>query len=208
MSESRDVDRLSAFTDGVLAIAITLLVLDIQPPDGIGGFSDAELAQALWGLWPKYMGYAISFLVIGNYWIGHTAAFRGLKAIDGGLVWLNILFLLAIGFVPFVTSVISENDGRVATTLYAATMIVASFIFLLMWLHARRRGLFSTPVEPERTRRPLVRSLVVGGVFTLSILIAQFDADIARLTWLLLIPGHALTRRKELSGKPADPLAG
>jgi uncharacterized membrane protein len=128
MSESRDVERLTAFTDGVIAIAITLLVLDIHLPRPAGELDDATLLADLLAIWPNYFGYALSFLVIGNFWVGHPRRLRTLKSVDASLLWLNILFLLTIGFTPFVTSVLSENDGGVATILYAATMIVACYL--------------------------------------------------------------------------------
>ena len=193
MTESRDVERLTAFTDGVIAIAITLLVLDIHLPRPAGGLDDAALLADLLAIWPNYFGYALSFLVIGNFWVGHTRRLRALKSVDAALLWLNILFLLAIGFMPFVTSVLSENDGRVATILYAATMIVASLLLTLIWRHAVSRQHVVLP-SPER-RVEALRSATVPGVFALSIVVAWYAPAYARQTWLLLIPLMILNRR-------------
>ena len=192
MSETRDVERLTAFTDGVIAIAITLLVLDIRLPRPAGGLDDAGLLADLLAIWPQYFGYVLSFLVIGNFWVGHTRRLRTLRSVDTRLLWLNILFLLVIGFMPFVTSVLSENDGRVATILYAATMIVASLLLTLVWRHAVRRE-HAVLTRPER-RVERLRALIVPGVFALSIVVAVYAPGRARETWLLLIPLLVLNR--------------
>ena len=81
-SESRDVERLTAITDGVVAIAITLLVLDIRLPRPVGGLGDSALLADLLAIWPKYLGYVLSFLVIGNFWVGHTRRLRTLKSVE------------------------------------------------------------------------------------------------------------------------------
>ena len=193
MSETREVERLTAFTDGVMAIAITLLVLDIRLPRPAGGLDDAALMADLLAIWPQYFGYALSFLVIGNFWVGHTRRLRTLKSVDGGLLWLNILFLLTIGFMPFATSVLSETAGRVATILYAGTMIVASLLLTLIWRYAVRREHVVLPKSERRMES--LRSLTVPGVFALSIVVAWFAPGYARDTWLLLIPLLMLNRR-------------
>ncbi len=186
MSENRDVERLTAFTDGVIAIAMTLLVLDIRLPRPAGELDDAALLADLLAIWPKYFGYALSFLVIANFWLGHTRRLRTLKSVDATLLWLNILFLLAIGFIPFVTSVLSENEGRVATILYAATMIVASLLLTLVWRYALSRE--HVALSGITRRVEALRSLTVPGVFALSIVVAVLVPGYARDTWLLLIP--------------------
>jgi uncharacterized membrane protein len=190
--ESRDVERLIAFTDGVMAIAITLLVLDIRLPRPAGELDDASLLSDLLAIWPEYFGYALSFLVIGNFWVAHARRLRTLKSVDAELLWLNVFFLLVIGFMPFVTSVLSENDGRVATILYAATMIVASLLLTLVWRYAVHR---EHAVLPRAERRvESLRALAVPGVFALSIVVAWYAPGHARDTWLLLIPLLALNR--------------
>jgi uncharacterized membrane protein len=199
MSESRDLDRLTAFTDGVIAIAATLLVLDIRLPRPTGELDDSRLLADLVAIWPKYIGYVLSFLVIGNFWVRHTHRLRTLKSVDGGLLWLNILFLMVVGFMPFVTSVLSENAGRVATILYAATMIVASLLLTLIWHHAAR---IEHIVLPRNERRAeIYRSSTVPGVFALSIVVAWYAPDYARDTWLLLIPLLPLSRYLDRRGR-------
>lgn len=192
MSESRDVERLNAFTDGVMAIAITLLVLDIRLPRPAGKLGDAELLSDLLRIWPQYLGYVVSFLVIGEFWAAHMRRLRTLESIDAALTSLNILFLLVVGFIPFVTSVLSDNDGSVATILYATTVAVGSLLLTLLWHYAVRRQHVALPQEARRIE--IWRSVTVPAVFGLSIVVAWLAPHQARLTWLLLIPLLAIGR--------------
>src|SRR5437660_9370808 len=99
-----EMDRLMFFSDGVFAIAITLLVLQITVP--IPGLSEHQLGDALRHLGPKYFGFVLSFLVIGRYWMAHHRVFEYIKRFDMPLVWLNLAFLLLIAFLPFPTAVL------------------------------------------------------------------------------------------------------
>jgi uncharacterized membrane protein len=118
--------RLEAFSDGVLAIAITLLVLGIAIPP-----PDTALGAALLRLWPSYLAYVVSFLVIGAIWINHHAMFRHIVRVDGTLLVLNLLQLMVFAFLPFPTSVLAEaflrgTDEGIIVALYGGTLIVGS----------------------------------------------------------------------------------
>ncbi|MCP4383816.1 MAG: DUF1211 domain-containing protein [Hyphomicrobiales bacterium] len=195
MVHKREIDRLGAFTDGVIVISMTLLVLDIELPPGTDGKGDAALLDGLGQILPQISSYAISFLVIANYWVLHTLKFRGLARIDGPFVWMNIVFLLAIGSIPFVTSVLSDNHGTVATSLYAAVMAFVSASLAVMGIHAERRGLVEKPVVPRYPLQHVARSLITAAIFLGSIVIAQFNPTAAQWSWLLLVPASLIGRR-------------
>lgn len=184
----REVARLNAFTDGVLVVSMTLLVLNIELPDDVGKLDDRELLTTLGGLWPRFLAYLISFLVVAQYWVGYTERFGTLKAADEGFVWRSIWFLLAIGFIPFASALISQNGGAVATIIYAATMIAASLLLTRLWLYATAHGLLAEAVPPERRWPMAMPWLQTAAVFGLSIAVALVHADGAKLVWLLLIP--------------------
>src|ERR1700691_5517393 len=148
MSKNHDIERLKALTDGVIAVTITLLVLDIHLAPPLHGLSETALAAQFVDIWRKSLSYFTSFIVVGVFWVSHQRKFRHFVRLDAGLVWLNILFLMMVCLVPFTTAVISENTGRVATTVYALTMLVISFLMWLMWGYADRRGL----VDPKLPR--------------------------------------------------------
>jgi uncharacterized membrane protein len=135
-------NRLEAFSDGVFAIAITLLVLDIHVPEpGSGHLGHELLAQ-----WPSYAAYAISFITIGIIWINHHAAFSRLRAVDHSILIWNLLLLLAVGILPFTTSLMAtylkEGSGEdLAAAIYGASFLLMGLIFVL----ANRQILFRRP---------------------------------------------------------------
>ncbi|HZA86575.1 MAG TPA: TMEM175 family protein [Acidimicrobiales bacterium] len=119
--------RLEAFSDGVFAIAITLLVLEITVPAG----SEDDLLRAVTDRWPSYLGYVVSFSTIGVAWLAHAAIIEYLGRADAMLVRLNLLLLIVVAFIPFPTRLLAEYSGddqpaRVSTTIYGITLLVAS----------------------------------------------------------------------------------
>jgi uncharacterized membrane protein len=90
--DRRDIGRLNAFTDGVLVVSMTLLILNVELPDNIEKLDGWPLIEALHALWPKYLGYLLSFIVIAQYWMGYTDQFGRMQSADSGFAWLNIFF--------------------------------------------------------------------------------------------------------------------
>ena len=126
--------RLEAFSDGVFAIAITLLILDVRLPE----VSYDHLWQALKEIIPNILAYVMSFLVIGMYWVGHHTSFRIVAKTDGVLLWLNILLLLCISFIPFPTSMLGKYPhGEIPLIIYGCNLLATNFIAFLMikYLH-------------------------------------------------------------------------
>lgn len=158
--EHANTQRLEAFSDGVFAIAITLLVLEIGVPHVAPGQS---LAAAMRHLWPSYFGYAVSFLTIGVMWINHHAMFKDIDRQDHVLLVLNLLLLLSISFLPFPTAVLAaymrDSDHRLAATLtYGITITVIAIFFQLLWLYASiGRRLIDEHVSETRVRSRTIR---------------------------------------------------
>jgi uncharacterized membrane protein len=182
----RDVGRFNAFTDGVMVVSMTLLILNVQLPDNVRELDGPGLLRALRDVWPNYVGYFLSFLVIAQYWIGYTDYFGGLKKVDNGFVWLTTLLLLVVGFVPFVTAVLSKNSGWLPIALYACAMMAISALLIAMSLYARRKGL----IDPQHPDGPWWREvapwLQIIVVFGLSIVIAPWNPLLAKFVWFLL----------------------
>jgi len=188
MAKNHDLERLKALTDGVVAVSITLLVLDIHLAPPLGGLSDDQLGAQFLLIWQKYLSYVISFVVVGVFWMSHQRKFSHIVHADSALVWLNFLFLLVVCLVPFVTAVIGENSGRLATTIYASTMLVISFLLWFMWWYARRKNLIDPNLSHAEQRHQSAIGSISMSVFVISIVIAQFDARAALmfLSFLLL----------------------
>ena len=183
------LDRLVFFSDGVFAIAITLLILDIRLPNIEVPMSNAQLLQELIALWPKFSAYLFSFLVVALFWVKHHTAYRYIRAYDARLIWLNMLLLLIVAFIPFPTAVMSFQNNGVATAFYSLTMAMGFVASALIWRHATRGNrLVSEELSPETSRIILISSLLAAGIFLLSSGVSLVDPGWGRLVLLLLIP--------------------
>ena len=190
----RELDRIVFFSDAVFAIAITILVLDIRVPDGL---SARELPGEVFGLWPKYLGYVISFLVLAIYWQVHHRVFKPITGYDGTLVWLNFLFLMVVAFLPFPTSLLGEyGEEQVSVAIYAANAALASLLLAaISWYATSGHRLVAADLDYEELRLRRAESLVVPVVFLLSIGVSFLSPQAAMYTWLLLIVAGPLVRR-------------
>ena len=168
MSAGRDNDtgRIEAFSDGVFAIAITLLVIEIGVPHVEG--EGTTLSRALVEQWPSYLAYAISFLQIGVIWANHHNRFRFIARSDHLLLFLNILFLMCVAFIPFPTALLADyllGSGAERTTagaVYAGTLAVTAVFFTLLWLYAAANyRLVNRNLDPSLLRA-MTRRYVFG----------------------------------------------
>lgn len=159
-------ERIMAFSDGVFAIAITLLVLNISLPSHVH-----DLPRALSDLFPEYLSYAMSFLVIGIIWAQHHAIFGLIRRTDHVFLLINIVFLMWLAFLPFPAHVLGENLGRenekTAMILYAGTFLVGTIPFSLLWNYAARGGRLLRPDADRRLVAVTTRSYNIGPVFYL-----------------------------------------
>jgi uncharacterized membrane protein len=185
-----DTTRLETFSDGVFAIAITLLVLEIAVPHAEGG-SPADLWRELRELWPSYVGYLISFVTIGIMWANHHLLFRHIVRTDHYLVLLNLLLLLCIGFLPFPTALLAEHLGHagegVAVIAYSGTFFVTAVAFnLLWWWPSHDRHLLAPDMSP-RALKSINDRYRLGPPAYLVALVASFLYPPASLVILALL---------------------
>ncbi len=139
----------------------------------------------------------ISFLVIGSFWSAHHRKSRFIKRYDSGLLLLNLLLLMVIAFVPFPSSVISEYGNRIATIFYALIMTLAGLLMTAAWGYAvRHHRLIDPLLDASQIRRQLIAPLLTSAIFVLSIGIAFLNDDLAKFTWLLILPGSLYANRK------------
>ena len=134
-------DRLTAFTDGVLAVIITIMVLELKPPHG-AGFRD------LLALWPGYLSYLLSFIYVAIYWNNHHHFFQLVKTVDGSVLWANMHLLFWLSIVPFATAWMGDNLFAAApTALYGAALLMSSIAFFLMQTVIMRRQGEASPLR-------------------------------------------------------------
>jgi len=163
---------MEAFSDGVLAIAITLLVLDlaVRPPG-------TPLEQFLHA-WPSYLAYVVSFLTIGAAWIGHHALTDRLDRVDPVLLRLNLLFLLVVSFLPFPTGLMAESlhqhtdAQRVAAVVYGVTLLAIRLSFTVMDVYSRRAHLVSASVDDPDMDEVRKKFRFVIGAYLVTILLS------------------------------------
>jgi len=181
-------DRLVFFSDAVLAIAITLMALEVRVPEG------ARLADALDILSSRLVMYVVSFLVIGVYWALHHRLFRLIHTIDGRLIWLNLAFLMFAALVPASTSLLREYGGqRESVIVYAVSVSLLGMTEFLIWVYAQKRELLEE-ISPRVTRYIGLRILLAPTIFLVSIPIALLNPLAAELSWIFIAPLHVPLR--------------
>ena len=177
--------RLEAFSDGVFAIAVTLLILDI----GVSGTAGHDLLGAIRGLWPSYLAYVASFSTIGAAWLGHNAITEYLERADAAFVRLNLLLLLVISFLPFPTRLVAEyirqdSAERVAVTFYGIVLLLSTILLLVLWRYAVRAHLVRPDTADEEVEL-LTERLTPGlGAYLVLIVSGLFLPVIAVIGYL------------------------
>ena len=197
-------DRVIFFSDAVIAIALTLLALELPVPEGR---TEGEIWHSFVGLLSlDYLSFVISFVVGARFWYSHHQLFRYVHRVDARLTVLNLSWLLMIVLLPFATRVLGDTDLRFGTILYAALLAGISFIQALMVHHCARHGLF----DPERATPLWIRSFTAGtitatAVFLLSIPVAFVDVTAAKFFWLLLFVAARVVNPLILRGSTPQP---
>ena len=199
---SRELDRLNAFSDGVFAVAITLLVLNIETPK----VKEDDLWGSLGDLGGDLYAYFLAFAIIGLFWYGHASMLSTLQRTSGALMWVNLLLLASIALLPFSTSLIGGyGDSELATGIFALNLGVAATADSLMDQVAMRGGLYIPGEEPDG-RILTIEGILRPLVFVLSVPLAFIDTTIAELSWLtlFLLPEIAACISRRI-GAPASP---
>ncbi len=166
--------RLEAFSDGVFAIAATLLILDVKLPE------DGSIAHGFLDIWPSYAGYALGFLTIGIMWINHHTVFACIDRVDRTFLTINVVFLMLIAFVPFPTRVLAEHlqhDAKAAAFVYGLTMVAMAVLYNVLWFYAARgRRLIAADADP-RTVTGITRAFIPGvPIYTIATLSALLSS--------------------------------
>ena len=192
--------RIVAFSDGVFSIAITLLVLNLGIDKGL---TEGQIDNAIWDQREMFLSYAISFAVIGRFWLVHHRFFAEVQAFDARLIGLNLVYLGWIVLIPFSSEVLGEYGGKTtAVVIYSVNLAVVVLLGLLMSADARRREL--TKIDDRTHRENQIRATYIAGIFLLSIPIALVAPNVAPWLWLVLFvdPSSRLAGRNLSSAGP------
>lgn len=195
--------RLEAFSDGVIAIAITLLSLEIRLPE------DLSLLDGLSSLWPSYVGFVLSFLLIGQVWLNHHAIFQRIRYVDQWVLVWNLLLLLDVAFLPFATTVLTRalktgGEARAGAVFYGLVMMFGGFFNGLWQAAIRDRGCLR-PGVPDAVVRAMTRRFAMGPIlYAIAAAVSMVSAWLSVTTYLLLIVFYTLggSRRRGGSREP------
>ena len=180
-----DKERIFGFSDGVFAIASTLLVININTHT----LQNAFIAGNYNDFFQQVFSYAISFLIIASYWISYHKFFNYVKKIDNSLLWLNVFLLLLVAFIPFPTSIINTHSPHQnAQILYALSLGSVGLILTSMWIYAasQKKILLSDTIKKETITYNIVRLSIASAIFFLSIILSFFSVTAAMYSWLLI----------------------
>ncbi len=198
-TEAKDTARTEAFSDGVFAIAITLLVLELKVPHG----HDGPLAARLLAQWPEYVAFLNSFATIGIMWMNHHHLFSLIRKVDHGLTLWNLGLLLGVSFVPFPTATLAEHmdgaDGRTAALFYGGTFFVIALLFNGFWRHVtsedRAATLLRHAREHEAVQAVSARYWIGPSAYLLATVLAFWSARATLGLSLLLAIWFAIPLR-------------
>ena len=182
--------RLEALTDGVFAIIMTILVFNISVPELIlfteGEHAEERLSDKFASLWPDILAYIISFTTLGVYWVTHHRIFRSILYVNRPLIWINILFLMIMGFVPFSTTLLTQYlDQQISILAYSFNAILAGVIVYVLYFYAKRHPeLVDKTVPPLIGRRTGRRIVVTTLTYSVGILFSFIHLP---ASWVLLL---------------------
>ena len=209
MEDYWGTDRMVAFSDGVFAIAITLLILEISVPES--AFDD--LWRGIADQWPAYLAYVTSFLTIGGIWVAHHAIFRRLQYANRELMVINLLLLMAVAFLPFPTKLMAEaihnkDAARAAAIFYGGTLLVISLLLSLLWgAVARDRRVLNPGVTEKEINAIALAATPNIGFYIAVVALAIFAPRVAVFGYLVIAIVALLRVRGDRAAGPTTTAA-
>ena len=192
------VEHVISFSDAVFAFAITLMALSIDIPDLPTHLTQSELLDKLYGLYPQFESYIISFAVIAIFWVSYHQVFNHIKGSHITMVYLNLLFLLLITLLSLSTSlVINYGTYQIPYVIYCFIVIMTSSLLATIWWHAtKNKSLIDKNLHPFFIKGILVNLMSIPIVFIISIIISFINLDIAQYFWLVIAPLNIAIKRR------------
>jgi uncharacterized membrane protein len=197
--------RVEAFSDGVFAVAATLLIFNVQ----VDKTAPGGLLAALLAAWPKYAAYVAGFLTIGVMWLNHHSLFERIAHLDRALVFFNLLLLMTIVFIPFSTSELGANilvarDANTAASLYALNAFVIAIFFGVVWTYSLMRpGLLAPNVDRQAALRAWPRFSVGSVVYLACVPLGQFSPIAVVFVCAALAVYYVFERLPDITRQPA-----
>lgn len=190
-------NRIEALSDGIFAIVMTLLVLELRVSDLPQHASNVELAPALLEMWPEFLSYAVSFVALGIYWVAHHYMYHAIKHADRRLLWLNILFFLFVSLLPYSASLINSfGETQIAPLFFGANLTLIGWTLYFQWVYASSNpDLISDFVTREYSDSVRFRFLIIPVIATITMLVCFWSVEILLIVYALLLPFYTLPGR-------------
>ncbi|MEO8303578.1 MAG: TMEM175 family protein [Betaproteobacteria bacterium] len=199
--------RIEALADGIFAVAMTLLVLDVKLPEGESFGSSVALFDRLISLEHTFVIYFITFVVLAMFWVGHHAHFHYIRYVDHTLLWINLLFLFGVTSMPFATDLLGSHNTLVLPYLtYGAKVLMLSGLLVLQIVYLRRNPELAEPtLTSEIARRIIVRTAIFATIPILSMVAVFYNTRLALYLYFLLLVVHFLPGRVDMPGRSDRP---
>jgi len=197
-------NRIEALSDGIFAIAMTLLVLELHVPDLPAHSPNVQVAPALLQLWPKLATYAIAFLSAGVFWVGHHVMYHAIRRADRVLLALNILFFMFVSLLPFSTSVVNAfRMTQVAPVFFGANLTLIGWALFLQWGYAvRQRDMLAEHVSADYRSLVYARLLAIPTILTFTVLVCFWSVEISLGIYLLVLPFYMIKVERSMARRP------
>jgi len=199
-------NRIEALSDGIFAIVMTLLILELHLPNLPTTAPNVEVTTAILALWPKFVSYLVAFVSLGVFWIAHHIMYHGIRRADRTLLWLNIFFFMLVSLLPFSTSVLNAFPrALVAPFLFGVNLALVGWLLFFQWSYVNSRsGMLAPFVTTEHRAAVTFRMLAVPVATTSTAFICFWSAGISVAVYLLLLPFYMLPGRSERQIASAD----
>jgi uncharacterized membrane protein len=209
MSIELGKNRIEALSDGIFAIAMTLLVLELHVPELAANAPNVQVLPALLKLWPLLVTYAASFIALGVFWVAHHNMYHAIRRADRTLLCLNILFFMLVSFLPFSTSVLNAfPQTQVAPVFFGTNVTLLGWVLYAQWAYAGSQPDMIAPAVPREYRDAVqFRFLTIPAVLTLTVVICYWSVGISVGLFALLLPFYLIParfERRDLHLAPAD----
>jgi len=187
-------NRIEALSDGIFAIVMTLLILEVHVPNLPSNAPNVEVAPALIALWPKFASYIVSFISLGFFWVGHHIMYHAIRRADRTLLWLNIFFFMFVSLLPFSTSLLNAfAEAFIAPLFFGSNLAIIGWILFFQWRYASSQpDMLASFVTAEYRETVRSRMLIIPAATTLTVSICFWSQGISLLIYLLLLPLYML----------------
>ena len=196
MQRQLRLEHITSFADAIFAFSITFMAITIDIPNLAQNLTQAQVIDKLLQSIPEFEIYAISFFVIGVYWIAYHQIFNRIVNSDMTVTWLTLIFLFFITLIPFATNMQIGFGYPILFVLFALVLAMAGALLTITWLHATKNKLIDKDLTQREIHNVLLEAIVPTVVYFLSILVSFSDLQIAYYFWILIMPAKIILRKK------------